>query len=233
MRCRAPVARQAHNLEVGGSIPPGAISRPIVVTATLGWPWVLRRAAIPAGGFPGEPDPPSAFLHRRADLLGGLFEGGEDLLDADRLLREGHGDLGAGRLEDAGRAPRRAPPPALCPQARRPRRLTDGLADGLGGGVPGQVLVDDPPDDLALSFAVLQLGDLVGRGGRDRAIVDLALELGRKGQERERLADRALADVELAREFLGGPPVEVHELPVGAGLLDRPEVLAEEILDDL
>lgn len=26
LRCRAPVARQAHNLEVGGSIPPGAIS---------------------------------------------------------------------------------------------------------------------------------------------------------------------------------------------------------------
>ena len=234
VRCRAPVARQAHNLEVGGSIPPGATSESM--TATPGVAVVVSKASNPGRGLPREIDPPA--ISRSAPSTARTCPAASSRAARTSSSRTVFRGKVTATLAPAAlkiRVEPRAGGPPLPFAFEAPARagLPDGLADDLGGGVAGQVLVDDPPGDLALDGAVLDLGDLVGGGRRDRPVVDLPLELGREGQERERLADRPLADVELAGEFLGGPAVEVHELAVGPGLLDRLEVLAEQVLDDL
>src|SRR5206468_295617 len=84
VRCRAPVARQAHNLEVGGSIPPGATSESL--TATPRWPSSLRIG--PGRWFPRETGPALALAHRRSDLPRRVLEGGEDVLFPGGFPRE-------------------------------------------------------------------------------------------------------------------------------------------------
>jgi hypothetical protein len=74
VRCRAPVARQAHNLEVGGSIPPGAISF-VVKRPPSGWPLVF-------------PKPVTWFdFPEKSTCLGRAFLKGESLV---AIFRKAH-----------------------------------------------------------------------------------------------------------------------------------------------
>src|SRR5512135_1423488 len=154
-------------------------------------------------------------------LACGLFERIQDRF-ASRSLPQLDGHSRRRRPEHAGRQFLRLGPPTLPSHA---------------GSLLDLVALEPPLlgllRQLGLLGRVLDFGELVGFGGSDLPGIHHDLDGLGQVQQGERLGDRPLSDVQPLGELDLVQAAARHQCPVGLGLLDRPQVLPETVLDEL
>ena len=115
-----------------------------------------------------------------------------------------------------------ARPPALL---RRARQLLQFIPPE---SAPGRLA-----GERRLLAGVIDLRQLVGRVRGDLPGLHVLLDRLGELQQRQRPGDRGVADLEALGELPLGEAPGGQERPVGAGLLDRLQVLAQGVLDEL
>src|SRR5262249_20769466 len=91
----------------------------------------------------------------------------------------------------------------------------------------------DGAGELPPRVVARKLGDLVGGSGCEVTCLNALLQVVRQVKQGKRPGDLRRRDPQRVCELLAGPGVEREELAKGLRLLERPEVLTQEVLDEL